>query len=419
MLSSGRMKHAHRLSRVTTMAVTIMVVTAIAAVGTVERLAEAERSPGSRRGARDAGSFTDVVPDGAWSDAETRSDVSVEDGNDPDSEAFEARRARAASEFALGVAAYRRGDFVAAATHFDNAYQALPAPEPLFNMARAWEGANEIPRAIAAYERYLAEAPQASDRAEVLERIGLLRSRPTQVFISSEPPGARVYLDEDPEPQPSTTPMVVRLPPGPHVVVLEREGSRRAVQRFVARPGEIETLSIVLQPETETTTPMMTAGRVDPRILERRVQSLLSPRLSFLLGAARAWNGLPLALTAGVDAGAFIGRWLSVKVHAERVEPDGVWTLLTGDFGVVYPLEDIDLSLYVTAGGGHGWMSAEDYNRRLPRQWVGLVGAEVRVDWLFHPRLSLGGAFRFVLRNLFVAEVEPLNSFGLSVSLYL
>ena len=326
------------------------------------------------------------------------------------------RRTRAGEEFAAGVTAYRRGDFVTAANHFSTAYETLPDPAPLFNMARAWEGANEIQRAIEAYQHYLITAPQAPDRAEVLARIDVLRSRPTEVFVTSEPAGAQVFLDEDRDPQRETTPMVLRVLPGPHVLVLERDGNRRTVRRLTARAGVTETVSVALESTTPTAA-ARPAGRVDARILSRRTPGLLAARFTFLIGAARPWNDQPFALSVGGSATMFIARGITSTLHFERIEPDGVWTIMTGDFGYTLGIEDIDISLLATAGVGYGWLDHASFAARAPMQWTPMLGFEARAEWVFHPHIATGLYFRASWRNFGIGPIEPLNSLGVSISL--
>ncbi len=335
----------------------------------------------------------------------------------PGADLLAAQRVRAGEEFAAGTEAYRRGDFVAAANHFEVAYQTLPDPAPLFNMARSWESSNELGRAIDAYQRYADTSPDAADRAEVLQRISLLRGRPTAVFVSSDPAGAFVYLDEETEPQRDTTPSVLRVVPGPHVIVIDREGHRRAVRRFTARPGVTETLSVALEPAVPGTAGVPGTSRLDPRVLNRRRGSLLSGRFTYVMGAARPYNNQPYALTIGANATLFIGRGITSTLHFERIEPDGVWTLVTGDFGYTLGIDDIDIALVATAGVGYGWIDHAAFMARAPMVFVPVLGFEAHAEWVFHPHLSIGLYFRAAWRNFGVAPVEPLNSLGGSISL--
>lgn len=74
---------------------------------------------------------------------------------------------RAAAEAERGAAAYAAGDYAAAATAFDAAYQLDPLTTYLFNRAQAERLAERCAAAGASYELYLAREPAASNRAEV------------------------------------------------------------------------------------------------------------------------------------------------------------------------------------------------------------------------------------------------------------
>lgn len=366
----------------------------------------ADGSPavGSRRdagsvGAGDASSIPAAGPDAAVLD--------------PDS--IEARRVSAGTAFAEGLNAFRRGDYAGAAQHFEAAYQFLPDPAPLFNMARAFEGANDVPRAIESYERYLVSSPSAADRNAVLDRLARLRARPAQIFLVTEPPGAAVYLDEQTSPNPSSTPLVLSVPPGDHTVVLEREGYRRTARRFAARPGVTDTVTVGLIADA-TNSAQSQRPRADPRILNRRSATLLTPRFTLFAGAARAFGDQPLSFSYGTEVWLFVGRSFVPRIHYERIEPDGIWNIVTADFGYVVPLEDIDLGVFAVLGAAFGPL-----NRALPHEIsaVPAAGFEFRLDWQFHQLLSVGIFFRPVWRNFFIAPPEFLNSLGGSLSLSL
>jgi hypothetical protein len=224
-------------------------------------------------------------------------------------------------------------------------------------------------------------------------------------------------VDEDTEAQREATPMVVRVPPGTHVLVLERQGYQRTVRRFTARAGTPETLSIALESRNA---PVTTSSRVDPRIAARRTQRLIAARFSFQLGAARPWNDRPFAFSYGATATMFIGRGFTSALHFERIEPDGVWTIGTLDVGYTLGIEDIDISLLTTAGFAYGWIDYQSFMNHSPLQFVPIIGLEARAEWVFHPHISAGIYFRGSLRNLWVvpsAPAEPLTSFGGTVSL--
>jgi tetratricopeptide (TPR) repeat protein len=73
--------------------------------------------------------------------------------------------------FEQGLAAYERGQFEQALAAFERAYGLSPHPKLLFNIGRAADGEAQYARAIGAYQKYLAELPDAENREFVEARI--------------------------------------------------------------------------------------------------------------------------------------------------------------------------------------------------------------------------------------------------------
>ncbi len=82
---------------------------------------------------------------------------------------------QAISLFQQSSKAYSAGRFEEAAALLLQAYQLRQDPVLLFNLARAYESAGSLTLAVSAYEKYLIEAPQASDRGAVEQRLVTLR----------------------------------------------------------------------------------------------------------------------------------------------------------------------------------------------------------------------------------------------------
>lgn len=83
-------------------------------------------------------------------------------------------RALAMYEEAAGL--YQRGEFGAAAELLREAHTLYDHPTLLYNLARSIEGTGDLSGAIEAYERYLADAPDAPDRDLVAARVSTLRA---------------------------------------------------------------------------------------------------------------------------------------------------------------------------------------------------------------------------------------------------
>lgn len=70
---------------------------------------------------------------------------------------------------------YAKGDYAGALSYLEEAYRLQPSPTLLYNMARAREKLDRLPEALATYEAYLSESPNADNREQVQLRISTLR----------------------------------------------------------------------------------------------------------------------------------------------------------------------------------------------------------------------------------------------------
>jgi tetratricopeptide (TPR) repeat protein len=93
----------------------------------------------------------------------------------PAKEASTSDKARAADLFKRSADAYRQGDFKQAIELLDEAYALDPQPVLLYNRARAHEGLGHLDEAIAGYEKFLADEPNAPDRGAIEQRLTTLR----------------------------------------------------------------------------------------------------------------------------------------------------------------------------------------------------------------------------------------------------
>src|SRR5262249_57495978 len=77
-----------------------------------------------------------------------------------------------------GVRAYNAGDYDRAIESFEKAYEASHVPSLLYNLGQAYrrKGAGFCAFALAYFQRYLHERPDAPDRAAIDARIEELRA---------------------------------------------------------------------------------------------------------------------------------------------------------------------------------------------------------------------------------------------------
>jgi tetratricopeptide (TPR) repeat protein len=153
----------------------------------------------------------------------------------------EERDDQARARHAAGVAAFEAGRFVEAAAAFEEAWALSARPALLYNIARAYDGANQLMKARLAYERYLA-SPAASDEEEALRIARRLRTLEADLaHLKVEgPAGADVLIDG--EVRGTLAPAAAfELDPGAHRVEVRRSGLGSMSGELRLRPGERRT----------------------------------------------------------------------------------------------------------------------------------------------------------------------------------
>ncbi|MBX3190617.1 MAG: tetratricopeptide repeat protein [Labilithrix sp.] len=89
----------------------------------------------------------------------------------------DARRERALELSKRSKDAYREGRLSDAVTLLLEARELEREPVLVYNLARAYEGLGDADRALAAYEEYLREDPNARDRGAITQKIEVLRQQ--------------------------------------------------------------------------------------------------------------------------------------------------------------------------------------------------------------------------------------------------
>jgi tetratricopeptide (TPR) repeat protein len=146
----------------------------------------------------------------------------------------------ASARFAEGERAYGTGDFVAAGEAFEAAFATDPQPPSLWNAARSWHRAGELPRAANLYREYLSVAPkEAPDRdAAIASLLELARELGRLEIVAPE--AQRIVVDGRPA---RLGPWYVA--PGQHQVEASFEKGTTTWSVAVAK-GETQT--VVLAP---------------------------------------------------------------------------------------------------------------------------------------------------------------------------
>jgi outer membrane receptor protein involved in Fe transport len=140
--------------------------------------------------------------------------------------------------FEVGNAAYNQGDYVEALRSYFTSYRLVPNRNVLYNIARCYE---ELARYNEAYRYYNDLAQQeglsSADAASVRRALERLRPKVALVRVTTEPPGAEVYVDREDLGSRGLSPQTLALSPGRHKVMVRRKGYHPAEQTITVVRG--------------------------------------------------------------------------------------------------------------------------------------------------------------------------------------
>jgi tetratricopeptide (TPR) repeat protein len=155
---------------------------------------------------------------------------------------------RAGEHFDDAVELYGEGNLDAALVEFERAYELVPNPRVLFNLAQVQAERHQYAAAIGLYERYLEQAGEsvsAERRSELQEELARLQKRVGRLWVESDVGGAKLFLDDE---LAATLPLSRELPldPGVARLRLEAPDGRTASRVLKVASGDKLRIHILL-----------------------------------------------------------------------------------------------------------------------------------------------------------------------------
>jgi hypothetical protein len=134
---------------------------------------------------------------------------------------------------------YEARRFEQALREFFAAARLAPSPRLTFNIAVCFDLLHRPDEAFLYLREYLeSEDTDASRRTFAASAMERLTGQVARVSVSSDPPGAEVYVDQRDRGSYGPTPRVLALPPGAHTITLERPGHRPVTVAVEAARGQ-------------------------------------------------------------------------------------------------------------------------------------------------------------------------------------
>src|SRR5688572_4413883 len=140
-------------------------------------------------------------------------------------------RRRALELFEESARAYREGRFQDAVDKLLEARRAKAEPVLLYNLARAYEALGKPQEAADAYQSYLQEEPNASDKRAIEGKITTLKQQAAELAAARKPEGTT------PPPQGTSAPPTSSTPPAQPPPPSEPEGAMQYLPWIVVGAG--------------------------------------------------------------------------------------------------------------------------------------------------------------------------------------
>ncbi len=151
-------------------------------------------------------------------------------------------------KFRLGAEAYQRGDYKGALEEFLTSNRLVPNRNVTYNIARCYDELKQFPEAYRYFTLVLRDETDADTRARIEHALGSIRQNVAVLEITSEPPGATVFLERRDLGPRGNTPTALGVKPGAYVVLAELPGYYPArVEVPAIAAGQIRHLTLKLE----------------------------------------------------------------------------------------------------------------------------------------------------------------------------
>jgi tetratricopeptide (TPR) repeat protein len=223
----------------------------------------------------------------------------------------------AARHFERAVTLYAEADYQAALVEFKRAYTTVPNPTVLYNIGETEYQLQSYADALAAFTRYLSDAPQgAAHRSEVEGSIEVLKTRVGRLSIVTVPPGAEVSLDDV---------VVGKTPLAERLVV--SVGHRKVIAALAGRSPVVRYVDVAADESASVSLELPPSGAEDGAMpLGRRSEQAVPTRGSSALRTL-GWIGTGMLAAGATAAGALALKASSDLQNARNTYPVSPATL--------------------------------------------------------------------------------------------
>ena len=277
---------------------------------------------------------------------------------------------KARKHFKQGEVYYQQGSFRQALKEYKKAHALKAHPALIFNMGQCHRQLGEYRKALFSYKLYLSEQPNAPNKSEVVRYIKAMQKkveamersqkRLGRVSVVSQPAGAQILVDQFKGTPVGTTPTVMKLAPGKHIIVIKLKGYKPTHKTVDVKEGSLSVYNVTLKKlATTTTRPTPTRDGGDkPRDTTPPPRDPRDPRTTPDPRVGGETGGETGRETGGAAGG---GEVTITKKATKRPAFYKTWWFWTGSAAVLALGASAGITGYLTMDARSKWM--DDYNK--------------------------------------------------------
>lgn len=148
-----------------------------------------------------------------------------------------------------------KGDYKEAAEATRRALSLSKDKKLLFDIALLYEQAKSFREALKYYKAFIDRVPADGRVTDANTRIialkAKLKGKYEQVMVTTQPPGAYIYVDDQANGAQGTSPLQIKLLPGSYMIIAELDGYVMNKQRLTLQEGAAAQVAITLHSENE------------------------------------------------------------------------------------------------------------------------------------------------------------------------
>ncbi|MHB8879473.1 MAG: TonB-dependent receptor domain-containing protein [Myxococcaceae bacterium] len=139
--------------------------------------------------------------------------------------------------FNQGNEAWGKRDYERALGAYFLSYRLAPNANVLFNIARCYEALERYNEAYRYYADLSSLQVADADRREIEAAMGRIRPKAALVRVTTEPPGADIFVDREDLGSRGRSPQTLALPPGRHLIRVKGSGQKSAEATVTVAKG--------------------------------------------------------------------------------------------------------------------------------------------------------------------------------------